>query len=60
LSEHSVDPQVRQGDPFVASEAPHACNDGWVTVSHVEFDEETGEEVIEHSIYPCKRCGEEA
>jgi hypothetical protein len=42
------------------NERPHACNDGWVTLSQIAFDPETGEEVEEHALYLCRRCASEA
>jgi hypothetical protein len=50
------------GDPFTASDrdlVPHACNEGWVSMSVVAIDEETGEEVVEEALYLCRRCAEE-
>ena len=35
---------------------PHTCNDGWVTLSQIALDPETGEEVEEHALYLCRRC----
>jgi hypothetical protein len=37
-------------------EAPHVCNDGWVTIGHIVADPETGEEVEEYALYLCRRC----
>jgi hypothetical protein len=37
-------------------EAPHACNDGWVTIGQIALDPETGEEVEEYALYLCPRC----
>jgi hypothetical protein len=61
LSEHSVDPRTRAGDPFRAApqdqdERPCACNDGWVTMGQIALDPETGEEVEEYALYLCRRC----
>jgi len=41
-------------------EHPHACNDGWVTLSQIALDPETGEEVEEVALYLCRRCASEA
>jgi len=64
LSEYSVDPRTRAGDPFASprfpDERPHCCNDGWVTMGVDAIDPETGEEYIEYALYLCRRCGEEA
>ena len=51
------------GDPFHAAphdqdEHPHACNDGWVTLSQIVVDPETGEETEEHALYLCRRCAD--
>ena len=40
--------------------SPHACNDGWVTLSQIVVDDETGEEVEEFALYLCRRCAGEA
>jgi hypothetical protein len=37
-------------------EAPHACNDGWVTIGQIAIDPETGEETEEYALYLCRRC----
>jgi hypothetical protein len=37
---------------------PHACNDGWVTISQLAVDPETGEEMEECALYLCRRCAE--
>jgi len=37
-------------------EAPHICNDGWVTIGQIAVDPETGEEVEEYALYLCRRC----
>src|SRR5829696_5970598 len=39
-------------------EAPHACNDGWVTIGQIALDPETGEEVEEYAFYLCRKCAE--
>jgi hypothetical protein len=44
------------GEAF--SGAPHACNDGWVTIGQMVLDEDTGEEVEEYALYLCRRCSE--
>jgi hypothetical protein len=58
---------VRAGDPFVAGGVaakedrdprPHACNDGWVTISQIALDPETGEEREGYALYLCRRCAE--
>src|SRR5215213_1304312 len=41
-------------------DGPHACNDGWVTLSQIVLDPETGEETEEHALYLCRRCASEA
>jgi hypothetical protein len=58
VDEHTISPA---GDPFHAApddqyERPHACNDGWVTIGQIALDPETGEEVEELALYPCRRC----
>jgi hypothetical protein len=60
LSEYSVDPTTRAGDPFhaAAQDHPHCCNDGWVTIGQVILDEETGEEREEYALYLCRRCAD--
>ena len=40
--------------------APHACNDGWVTIGQLALDPETGEEVEEYALYLCRRCADKA
>lgn len=40
--------------------APHACNDGWVTLGQLVVDPETGEETEEFALYLCGRCAGEA
>ncbi len=60
MDEHTISPA---GDPFQAAphdEAPHACNDGWVTVGQLVLDPETGEEVEEFARYLCQRCSDNA
>ena len=37
---------------------PHACNDGWVTISQIVVDPETGEETEEYALYLCRKCAE--
>jgi hypothetical protein len=37
-------------------ERPHACNDGWVTISQIVVDPVTGEEVEEFALYLCRKC----
>lgn len=49
MDEVRVHPEVLAGDPFAAAahdqdEAPHVCNDGWVTLGQLAVDPETGEE----------------
>ena len=39
-------------------EAPHACNNGWVTLGQIVLDPETGEETEEFALYLCRRCAE--
>ncbi len=39
---------------------PHACNDGWITIGQIVAHPETGEEVEEYALYPCRRCASEA
>ena len=39
-------------------EHPHACNDGWVTLSQIALDPETGEETEECALYLCRRCAD--
>ncbi len=41
------------------SSAPHACNNGWVTLGQLVLDPETGEEVEEYALYLCSRCAGE-
>src|SRR5215217_4602073 len=43
----------------LASEAPCACNDGWVTIGQIALDPETGEEIEEFALYLCRRCAGE-
>jgi hypothetical protein len=31
---------------------------GWVTIGHIAFDADTGEEVEEFALYLCRRCAE--
>jgi hypothetical protein len=62
VDKHTISPA---GDPFHAAaddqdEHPHACNDGWVTLSQIVVDSETGEETEEHALYLCRRCASEA
>ena len=38
--------------------APHACNDGWVTIGQIMVDSETGEETQEYALYLCRRCAD--
>jgi hypothetical protein len=38
---------------------PHACWDGVVFMTYMQFDEEIGEEVERLDIVPCRRCAEE-
>jgi hypothetical protein len=35
---------------------PCACNNGWVTISQMVIDPETGEETEEFALYLCRRC----
>lgn len=58
MSEYSVDPRTRVGEPLVVESATHCCNDGWVAMGQVAYDEETGEEYIEYALYLCRRCEE--
>jgi len=58
LSEYSVHPETRRGDPFVAASFACVCNSGWVAIGHEVIDEETGEEAEEYALYLCKRCSE--
>jgi hypothetical protein len=39
-------------------EAPHACNNGWVTMGQIVVDPETGEEVEEYVLYLSRKCVE--
>jgi len=61
VDEHTISPA---GDPFHATphdddqDHPHACNDGWVTLSQIALDPETGEETEEHALYLCRRCSD--
>ena len=41
-------------------EHPHACNDGWVTISQIVVDPETGEESEEYALYLCRKWQERA
>ncbi len=41
-----------------ADEAPHACNDGWVTIGQLVVDPETGEETEEYALYLCRKCAD--
>lgn len=51
---HSTAPEPH---PSTESEAaPHACNDGWITIGQLVLDPETGEETEEHALYLCRRC----
>jgi hypothetical protein len=38
---------------------PHVCNDGWVALSQIVLDPETGEETLEEALYLCRRCSGE-
>ena len=49
----------RRSEPSFAG-APHACNDGWVTIGQIVVDPETGEETEEFALYLCRRCASEA
>ena len=60
MDEHTISPA---GDPFHAApegqdEHPHACNDGWVTLSQLVVDPETGQETEEFALYLCRRCSD--
>jgi hypothetical protein len=44
--------------PTEEQDHPHACNNGWVTLSQIVLDPETGEEVEEHALYLCRRCAD--
>jgi hypothetical protein len=37
-------------------EARHACNNGWISISQIALDPETGEETEEYALYLCRRC----
>ena len=39
-------------------EAPHVCNDGWVTIGQIAVDPETGEETEEYALYLCRKCAQ--
>ena len=52
------DPHLDQHDDVVSDERPHACNDGWVSLSQITLDPETGEEVEEFALYLCRKCVE--
>jgi len=39
-------------------EAPHVCNDGWVTIGQLVVDPETGEESVEYALYLCRKCAQ--
>ena len=43
---------------YASLERPHACNDGWVTISQIVVDPETGDETEEYALYLCGRCAE--
>ena len=45
-------------EDYGQDECPHACNDGWVTLSQIALDPETGEEVEEYALYLCRRCAD--
>lgn len=51
------------GDAFTSlpggdavDEAPHVCNDGWITIGQMAVDPETGEETEGFAMYLCQRC----
>ena len=41
---------------YACLERPHACNDGWVTISQIVVDPVTGEEVEEFALYVFRKC----
>jgi hypothetical protein len=49
-------PSTEHDPDFVPDEAPHACNNGWVSIGQIVLDPETGEEVEEQALYLCRRC----
>ncbi len=52
--DHSTAP-----DPHpTTEEAPHACNNGWLSIGQLVLDPETGEETEEHALYLCRRCAD--
>jgi len=53
---HSTAPDPHPSTDHDRDEAPHACNDGWVTLGQLVVDEETGEETEEYALYLCGRC----
>jgi hypothetical protein len=49
-------PSTEEQDHHDQAEAPHVCNDGWVTIGQLVVDDETGEETEEYALYLCRRC----
>jgi hypothetical protein len=39
-------------------EAPHVCDDGWITLGQIAVDPKTGEESEEYALYLCRKCAE--
>ena len=51
-------PSTEDHDHQDSEASPHACNDGWVTLSQIALDPETGEKVEEYALYLCRRCAD--
>jgi hypothetical protein len=51
-------PSTEDQDHHDHDERPHACNDGWVTISQLVVDPDTGEETEEYALYLCSKCAE--
>jgi hypothetical protein len=43
---------------YACLERPCACLEGWVTISQLAVDPETGEEMEECALYLCRKCAE--
>jgi hypothetical protein len=56
---HDAHPSTEDQDHHHQDEAPHVCNDGWVTIGQIVVDPETGEEIEEYALYLCRRCAED-
>jgi hypothetical protein len=57
-TEKSSAPHAHSSTEHDLDEAPHACNDGWVTIGQMVIDPDTGEETEEFALYLCRRCAD--